>query len=82
MTNIRGKKVSILRNTTYYIELILMFVVGVIVGTCGIKLYYMIDQIYIDQPLQSLCKNGQLYTQIDPRSQVYVKQSKECENGR
>lgn len=80
MTNIRGRKVTILRNTTYRMELIIVLLIGVLMGSGGLKLYYMIDTIYIAEPLKSLCKGGELYKQTDPRSGVYIKQDRECEN--
>ena len=80
MTNIRGSRVTILKNNTYRMELIIMLLIGVLVGSGSLKLYYMIDTIYVAEPLKSLCKGGQLYKQTDPRSGVYIKQDKECEN--
>lgn len=80
MTNIRGSKVTILRNTTYRMELIIVLLIGVLLGSGGLKLYYMIDTIYIAEPLKSLCKGGELYKQTDPHSGVYIKQDRECEN--
>ena len=81
MTNIRGKKVTILRNTWYYAELILVFLSGLLVGGGGMRLYYMIDNYLNAEPIEYLCKGGKAYEQADPVSTVYIKTNKDCIEG-
>lgn len=81
MTNIRGNKVTILRNTWYYAELVLVFLLGLAFGGGGIKLYYMIDNYLNAEPIEYLCKNHTVYEQADPTSTVYIKTEQECIEG-
>jgi hypothetical protein len=78
MTNIRGKKVTILRNTWYYAELVLVFLAGLVSGMGGMKLYYMIDNYINAEPIEYLCRNNVVYEQANPISTVYIKTNQEC----
>ena len=78
MTNIRGNKVTILRNTWYYAELVLIFLLGLVVGGSGMKLYYMIDDYINAEPIEYLCRKGMVYEQANPVSTVYIKTKQEC----
>lgn len=78
MTNIRGNKVTILRNTWYYAELVLVFLLGLASGMGGMRLYYMIDDYINAEPIEYLCRNNVVYEQANPVSTVYVKTNKEC----
>ena len=81
MTNIRGKKVTILRNTWYYAELVLVFLAGLASGIGGMRLYYMIDNYLNAEPIEYICKNHMVYEQADPTSTVYIKTDRECIEG-
>jgi membrane protein required for beta-lactamase induction len=78
MSNIRGHKVIIEREYTYYFTLLFWFVIGVIVGFSGYKGYLMYMSYTYDEPIQYLCKKNKVYEQVEPLSFIYVKTDKEC----
>jgi len=81
MTNIRGRRLTILRTYWYYTELMVVFVIGGVVGWYANKTYYMIDNYLNAEPINYLCKSGRVYEQADPTSTVYIKTNKECIEG-
>jgi len=81
MSNIRGHKVIIEREYTYYFTLLFWFVLGATVGASGYKAYLMGMSLLYDEPITYLCKNNTVYEQADPVSTVYIKTDKECIEG-
>jgi hypothetical protein len=78
MNEIRGHKVIIEREYTYYFTLSFWFVIGVIVGFSGYKVYDVYLSYVYDEPIQYLCKRNKVYEQVEPHSFIYVKTDKEC----
>jgi len=78
MNNVRGHKVIIEREYTYYFTLLFWFVLGVIVGFTGYKVYDVYLSYVYDEPIQYLCKHNKVYEQVEPLSFIYVKTDKEC----
>ena len=81
MSNVRGHKVIIEREYTYYFTLLFWFVLGAFFGTAGHKGYLMYMSFLYDEPITYLCKNNKVYEQADPVSTVYIKTDKECIEG-
>jgi len=78
MNNIRGHKVIIEREYTYYFTLLFWFVLGATVGASGHKAYLMGMSLLYDEPITYLCKQGIVYKQADPISTVYLKTDQQC----
>jgi hypothetical protein len=78
MSNIRGHKVIIEREYTYYFTLLFWFVLGATVGASGMRLYYMMDNYLNAEPITYICKQGIVYEQADPISTVYLKTNQQC----
>ena len=81
MSNVRGHKVIIEREYTYYFTLLFWFVLGAFFGMAGHKGYLMYMSILYDEPIAYICKKGKVYEQADPVSTVYIKTIHECIEG-
>jgi len=81
MTNMRGKRVIILRSNWYYFELFVLFFFGSITGWYVNETYTMVDDYINGEPINYICKGGKVYEQADPVSTVYIKTNKECIEG-